>query len=155
VLISPLRGSWGEEFNTDPLDFVLPLERWASFGPFLEWAGSSRVEGGVQVILWIGGRDLEEVQKIEAVGSGESQFLIPKSLQRYLLVGKKKEIVGVTTKRTNFWILATFFGFDPPIYCVSPIGKFKPRMFHVEQEAAQFTPPDLRIRCKFALFEGS
>jgi 16S rRNA (guanine527-N7)-methyltransferase len=77
----------GEELT--PLDFVCS-RAVGEFGPFLEWAGSIRVEAG-QVILWIGGRDLEEVQKSKQ-WEWREPILIPKSLQRYLLVGKKKEM---------------------------------------------------------------
>jgi len=77
----------GEELT--PLDFVCS-RAVGEFGPFLEWAGSSRIGAG-QVILWIGGRDLEEVQKSKQ-WEWREPILIPKSLQRYLLVGKKKEM---------------------------------------------------------------
>jgi hypothetical protein len=43
------------------------------------------------VVLWIGGRDLEEVRKLKSWEWNEP-ILIPKSLQRYLLVGKKQEM---------------------------------------------------------------
>jgi 16S rRNA (guanine527-N7)-methyltransferase len=72
-----------------PLDFVCS-RAVGEFGPFLEWAGSNRVQAQ-QVVLWIGGRDMEEVQKIKNWEWREA-ILIPKSLQRYLLVGKKKEM---------------------------------------------------------------
>jgi 16S rRNA (guanine527-N7)-methyltransferase len=77
----------GEELT--PLNFVCS-RAVGEFAAFLEWAGSSRVDAG-QVILWIGGRDLEEVQKSRQWDWREP-ILIPKSLQRYLLVGKKKEM---------------------------------------------------------------
>jgi 16S rRNA (guanine527-N7)-methyltransferase len=72
-----------------PLDFVCS-RAVGEFGPFLEWARSSRVDAG-QVILWIGGRDLEEARKSKQ-WEWKEPILIPKSLQRYLLVGKKKEM---------------------------------------------------------------
>jgi 16S rRNA (guanine527-N7)-methyltransferase len=77
----------GEELA--PLDYVCS-RAVGEFQPFLEWAGSERVQAR-QVILWIGGRDLEEVRKL---GNWEwlEPILIPKSLQRYLLVGKKQEM---------------------------------------------------------------
>jgi 16S rRNA (guanine527-N7)-methyltransferase len=77
----------GEEVA--PLDYVCS-RAVGEFGPFLEWAGSDRVQAG-QVILWIGGRDLEEVQK-NRNWVWREPILIPKSLQRYLLVGKKQEM---------------------------------------------------------------
>jgi 16S rRNA (guanine527-N7)-methyltransferase len=77
----------GEELT--PLDFVCS-RAVGEFGPFLEWAASSRVDAG-QVILWIGGRDLEEAKKSKQ-WEWREPILIPKSLQRYLLIGKKKEM---------------------------------------------------------------
>jgi len=44
-----------------------------------------------QVVLWIGGRDLEEAQKSQQ-WEWREPILVPQSLQRYLLVGKKKEM---------------------------------------------------------------
>jgi 16S rRNA (guanine527-N7)-methyltransferase len=72
-----------------PLDFVCS-RAVGDFGHFLEWAASKRVDAG-QVILWIGGRDLEEAQKSKQ-WEWREPILIPKSLQRYLLVGKKQEM---------------------------------------------------------------
>jgi len=77
----------GEEVA--PLDYVCS-RAVGEFEPFLKWAGSNRV-GADQVIFWIGGRDLEVVQKNTNWGWQEP-ILIPKSLQRYLLVGKRKEM---------------------------------------------------------------
>ncbi|HEV8076564.1 MAG TPA: 16S rRNA (guanine(527)-N(7))-methyltransferase RsmG [Candidatus Acidoferrum sp.] len=77
----------GEEVA--PLDFVCS-RAVGEFGPFLEWAGSNQVQAH-QIVLWIGGRDLEEVQKIRN-WEWREPILIPKSLQRYLLVGKKQEM---------------------------------------------------------------
>jgi 16S rRNA (guanine527-N7)-methyltransferase len=77
----------GEELA--PLDFVCS-RAVGEFGPFLEWAASNRVEAG-QVILWIGGRDMEEARKSKQ-WEWKQPVLIPKSLQRFLLVGKKKEM---------------------------------------------------------------
>ncbi len=77
----------GEELA--PLDFVCS-RAVGEFGPFLEWAASNRVDSG-QVILWIGGRDLEEAKKSKQ-WEWKEPILIPKSLQRYLLVGKKIEM---------------------------------------------------------------
>jgi 16S rRNA (guanine527-N7)-methyltransferase len=77
----------GEEIA--PLDYVCS-RAVGEFQPFLEWAGSQRVQAH-QVILWIGGRDLDEVRKLKNWAWNEPT-LIPKSLQRYLLVGKKQEM---------------------------------------------------------------
>jgi 16S rRNA (guanine527-N7)-methyltransferase len=75
----------GEELA--PLDFVCS-RALGEFDTFLKWAASREVsaEG---VILWIGGRDLEEVKKIEGWDWRES-IPVPNSLQRCLLVGKKR-----------------------------------------------------------------
>jgi 16S rRNA (guanine527-N7)-methyltransferase len=75
----------GEEIA--PLDYVCS-RAVGEYQPFLEWASSERVQAR-QVILWIGGRDLEEVRKLKNWEWSEP-ILIPKSLQRYLLVGKKQ-----------------------------------------------------------------
>jgi 16S rRNA (guanine527-N7)-methyltransferase len=75
----------GEEIA--PLDYVCS-RAVGEFQPFLEWAGSERVQAQ-RVILWIGGRDLEEVKK-QRNWEWREPILIPKSLQRYLLVGKKQ-----------------------------------------------------------------
>jgi 16S rRNA (guanine527-N7)-methyltransferase len=77
----------GEELS--PLDYVCS-RAVGEFGPFLEWAAANRVDAG-QVILWIGGRDLEEAQKSQQ-WEWREPILVPQSLQRYLLVGKKKEM---------------------------------------------------------------
>jgi 16S rRNA (guanine527-N7)-methyltransferase len=77
----------GEEVA--PLDYVCS-RAVGEFVPFLEWAGSERV-AAQQVILWIGGRDLEETKRINT-WEWREPILIPKSLQRYLLAGKKREM---------------------------------------------------------------
>jgi 16S rRNA (guanine527-N7)-methyltransferase len=77
----------GEEVA--PLDYVCS-RAVGEFVPFLQWAGSEHV-AAQQVILWIGGRDLEEIKKIKT-WEWREPILIPKSLQRYLLAGKKREM---------------------------------------------------------------
>ncbi len=77
----------GEELS--PLDYVCS-RAVGEFGPFLEWGASNRVDAK-QVILWIGGRDLEEAQKSKR-WEWREPILVPQSLQRYLLVGKKQEM---------------------------------------------------------------
>jgi 16S rRNA (guanine527-N7)-methyltransferase len=76
----------GEELA--PLDYVCS-RAVGEFGLFLEWAASDRVSAS-NVILWIGGRDLEEVQK-SAQWEWREPIAIPQSLRRYLLVGAKKD----------------------------------------------------------------
>ena len=77
----------GEELA--PLDFVCS-RALGEFGSFLSWAASGPV-GASEVILWIGGRDLEEAQKC-ADWDWKEPILIPQSLRRYLLVGRKREM---------------------------------------------------------------
>jgi 16S rRNA (guanine527-N7)-methyltransferase len=85
----------GEELA--PLDYVCS-RAVGEFGPFLEWAASDKVSAG-NVILWIGGRDLEEVKKANQ-WEWQEPIAVPQSLRRYLLVGKKKVIeVGATTTK--------------------------------------------------------
>ncbi len=80
-----------------PLDYVCS-RAVGEFQTFLNWAGSARVSART-AILWIGGRDLEEVKK----GNGwewKEPIPVPQSLRRYLLVGRKKEAeVGATTTK--------------------------------------------------------
>jgi 16S rRNA (guanine527-N7)-methyltransferase len=75
----------GEELA--PLDFVCS-RALGEFGTFLEWAASDSVAAS-RAILWIGGRDLEEVRKSNR-WEWQEPIAMPQSLQRYLLVGKKK-----------------------------------------------------------------
>ena len=72
----------GEELA--PLDVVCS-RAVGEFAPFLEWARSERVAAG-QAILWIGGRDLEEVRRISGWDWREP-ITVPHSLRRVLLVG--------------------------------------------------------------------
>ncbi|HEY2121843.1 MAG TPA: 16S rRNA (guanine(527)-N(7))-methyltransferase RsmG [Candidatus Acidoferrum sp.] len=85
----------GEELA--PLDMVCS-RAVGEFGAFLEWAASDKVSAG-KVILWIGGRDLEEVKK-SGLWDWQEPIAVPQSLRRYLLVGVKKarEVVATTTK---------------------------------------------------------
>jgi 16S rRNA (guanine527-N7)-methyltransferase len=77
----------GEELA--PIDYVCS-RAVGEFVPFLEWAGSPHVGAG-HVALWVGGRDLPEIQKIKNWEWNEP-ILVPQSLQRYILVGKKREM---------------------------------------------------------------
>jgi 16S rRNA (guanine527-N7)-methyltransferase len=85
----------GEELA--PLDMVCS-RAVGEFGAFLEWAASDKVSAG-KAILWIGGRDLEEVRK-SAEWDWQEPIAVPQSLRRYLLVGlKKAKEVGATTTK--------------------------------------------------------
>jgi 16S rRNA (guanine527-N7)-methyltransferase len=74
----------GEELA--PLDFVCS-RALGEFDTFLKWAASREVAAD-GTILWIGGRDLEEVRRAEG-WEWREPISVPNSLQRYLLVGKK------------------------------------------------------------------
>ena len=82
-----------EDLSEDlaPLDFVCS-RAVGEFGPFLKWAASEQVSAG-RVILWIGGRDLEEARK-SAQWEWQEPIAVPHSLRRYLLVGAKKPAVS-------------------------------------------------------------
>lgn len=83
----------GEEVA--PLDFVCS-RALGEFGPFLAWAASERI-AAKQVILWIGGRDLDQVRRTSE-WEWREPIPVPNSLRRYLLVGTKKILnVGATT----------------------------------------------------------
>jgi 16S rRNA (guanine527-N7)-methyltransferase len=76
----------GEEIT--PVDFVCS-RALGEFDKFLKWAGSERVAAS-QVILWAGGRDVEEIKKIRGWGWREP-VPIPHSLQRFLLAGSRDQ----------------------------------------------------------------
>lgn len=75
----------GEELA--PLDFVCS-RAVGEFPTFLKWASSPHVDAK-QVLLWIGGRDLEEVKALPA-WEWREPIQIPQSLRRFLLTGTKK-----------------------------------------------------------------
>ncbi len=83
----------GEEMA--PLDYVCS-RALGEFPVFLEWAGSEQI-AAKQVILWIGARDLSEIQQIQSWDWREP-ISVPHSLRRLILVGHKKvEIARVST----------------------------------------------------------
>jgi 16S rRNA (guanine527-N7)-methyltransferase len=77
-----------EELSEDlaPLDYVCS-RAVGEFGSFLEWAAGEGVSAG-RVILWVGGRDLDEVRKSKQWDWADP-VAVPHSLRRYLLVGTK------------------------------------------------------------------
>lgn len=75
----------GEEVA--PLDFVCS-RALGEFPAFLEWARSEQI-AAKQVILWIGARDLPEIQKIRN-WEWREPIQVPNSLRRLLFVGTRK-----------------------------------------------------------------
>jgi len=76
----------GEEVA--PLDFVCS-RALGEFAKFLDWAGSPTVSAR-NVLLWLGGRDVEEVRAIPG-WTWEEPKPVPHSLQRVLLRGARAE----------------------------------------------------------------
>jgi 16S rRNA (guanine527-N7)-methyltransferase len=76
----------GEEIA--PLNFVCS-RALGEFAKFLGWARSERV-AAEQAILWVGGRDMEEVKKVGG-WSWKEPIAIPHSLHRFLLVGVRED----------------------------------------------------------------
>jgi 16S rRNA (guanine527-N7)-methyltransferase len=72
-----------------PLDIVCS-RALGDFGSLLSWAGSARI-GAKETVLWIGGGDLELVQK-ELGWDWSEPVPIPHSLRRFLLVGTKRDL---------------------------------------------------------------
>jgi 16S rRNA (guanine527-N7)-methyltransferase len=70
-----------------PLDFVC-ARALGEFPKFLKWAHSQAL-GAKQVVLWIGSRDLAEIQKVSGWDWHEP-ISVPHSLRRLLLVGTKQ-----------------------------------------------------------------
>jgi 16S rRNA (guanine527-N7)-methyltransferase len=79
----------GEEVA--PLDYVCS-RALGEFPAFLEWARSEQI-AAKQVILWIGARDLPEIQKI-GTWQWHDPIEVPHSLRRLLLVGTKKSAIA-------------------------------------------------------------
>ncbi|HKV26111.1 MAG TPA: 16S rRNA (guanine(527)-N(7))-methyltransferase RsmG [Candidatus Acidoferrum sp.] len=83
----------GEEVA--PLDFVCS-RALGEFDSFLAWAASDHI-AIKRVILWLGGRDLDQARRASSWDWAEP-IAVPNSLRRYLLVGSKKfPSVGATT----------------------------------------------------------
>ena len=76
----------GEEVA--PLD-VICSRALGDFSNFLAWAASPGVSAK-QVLLWLGGRDLDEV-RAQPSWKWSLPVSIPKSLQRFLLTGTRPE----------------------------------------------------------------
>ena len=76
----------GEEVA--PLDVVCS-RALGDFAGFLAWAASPRVDAK-QALLWVGGRDLAEVQALPG-WSWREPTPVPKSLQRFILLASRAE----------------------------------------------------------------
>jgi 16S rRNA (guanine527-N7)-methyltransferase len=74
----------GEEIA--PVDFICS-RALGEFDKFLHWGRSGQVAAR-GVILWVGGRDVDEIRKL-AGWSWSDPIPIPESLQRFLLIGQK------------------------------------------------------------------
>jgi 16S rRNA (guanine527-N7)-methyltransferase len=75
----------GEELT--PLDVVCS-RAVGEFSSLLAWAGSEQVAAG-QVILWVGGRDIEGIQRV-AGWHWREPIPVPQSLRRSLLIGTRE-----------------------------------------------------------------
>jgi 16S rRNA (guanine527-N7)-methyltransferase len=86
---TPVLVSQYEELGEEvaPLDFVCS-RALGEFGKFLDWAYSEKVAAN-QTILWVGGRDIDEIKKISG-WLWREPISIPRSLQRFLLVGDRQ-----------------------------------------------------------------
>jgi len=82
----------GEEIA--PLEYICS-RALGEFPGFLEWARSEQI-AAKQVILWIGARDLDEIQKI-STWDWQEPIPVPHSLRRLLLVGNKKSSSASTS----------------------------------------------------------
>lgn len=69
-----------------PLDFACS-RAVGEFAQFLKWAASERI-GAATVMLWIGGRDLDEARGSKDWNWHEP-IAIPQSLRRFVLVGSR------------------------------------------------------------------
>ena len=74
----------GEEIT--PLDFAC-ARALGEFRTFLDWAGSANVDAR-QVVLWLGARDVEEVQRVGG-WTWKAGVPVPQSLRRVILVGER------------------------------------------------------------------
>ena len=75
----------GEELA--PLEYVC-ARALGDHRTFLKWAASAQLSAG-RLVLWIGGRDLDEIQE-SAEWAWRQPIVVPQSLRRYILVGTKK-----------------------------------------------------------------
>jgi len=72
----------GEEIA--PIDYLC-ARALGDFGGFLAWAATNSV-GAKRIILWLGAKDVEEVQKAKG-WTWENSVAVPQSLRRVILLG--------------------------------------------------------------------
>jgi len=70
-----------------PIDYVC-ARAVGEYGPFLNWAAAAQLSAS-RLVLWVGGRDLDEIQK-SAEWQWREPISVPESLRRFILVGVKK-----------------------------------------------------------------
>src|SRR6266481_6029644 len=89
LIDTPVLVSQYEELGEEvaPLDFVCS-RALGEFDKFLRWGHSERI-GATQTILWVGGRDVDAIKKIDG-WLWKDPIPIPRSLQRFLLVGARQ-----------------------------------------------------------------
>src|SRR3984893_8121489 len=75
----------GEELA--PLDFVCS-RAVGDFPAFLKWTASPQIDAK-QALLWVGGRDLDEIRSLPS-WEWREPIQLPQSLRRFLLVGTRK-----------------------------------------------------------------
>jgi 16S rRNA (guanine527-N7)-methyltransferase len=75
----------GEELA--PLDFVCS-RAVGEFATFLKWTASPQIDAK-QTLLWVGGRDLDEIRSLPS-WEWREPIQLPQSLRRFLLVGTRK-----------------------------------------------------------------
>jgi len=89
LIDTPVLVSQYEELGEEvaPLDFVCS-RALGEFERFLRWAHSERI-AATQAILWVGGRDIDGIKKMTG-WLWKDPIPIPRSLQRFLLVGTRQ-----------------------------------------------------------------
>jgi 16S rRNA (guanine527-N7)-methyltransferase len=75
----------GEELA--PIDYVC-ARAVGDYGPFLKWAASVQLSAS-RLVLWVGGRDLDEIRK-SPEWEWQEPISMPQSLRRYILVGTRR-----------------------------------------------------------------